>query len=203
MTTAYKHFRLQLIILGKLNLGVVKMTNDYRLQPFNSPMNSKSPLPAQTESVIFNITINQNVWGSWSHLNISTPTLSDLKWNQYIHRISSTQVPLSGWWQFRLNWNDFRQPLKCSPFLHRHHIIRSYKVKYHRTESTETFNYLCTTLFTLSFHIEITNLKLQTAIMHSVDVTWLLGIINVLCWNKSYAMVCILLKYTIATHSEQ
>jgi len=52
-TTAYKQFRLQLIILGKLNLGVVKMTNDYSLQAFNSPTHSKSPLPAQIERLNF------------------------------------------------------------------------------------------------------------------------------------------------------
>lgn len=50
MKISYKHFRLQLIIQSKLELGVVmKTANDYRLQAFNSPMDSKSPLPAQIE----------------------------------------------------------------------------------------------------------------------------------------------------------
>lgn len=64
MRTGYKHFRVQLIILGKWNLGVVKIASDCRLQAFNPPMDSKSPLPAQIECLslcVFNVTIDQNV----------------------------------------------------------------------------------------------------------------------------------------------
>jgi len=90
----------------------------------------------------------------------------------------------------RLNGNYFRQPLKCSPLLHRHRIIRSYKVKYQRTESTETFNYVCTTLFTLSFHFEMTKVaNCNNAFSRCYMTSWNNG--NVLCWNKSYAMACI------------
>lgn len=46
-----------------------------------------------------------------------------------------------------------------------------------------------TALYTWSIHIvEITNLKLQTAIKHSVDVTWLLGLMEMFYVGIYYHM---------------